>query len=193
MSCPTPLNAATLADYWLELLPKHEEEALEEHLFACEDCNARFSEINALADGIRELARNGSLRMVVSETFLERASAEGLRVRQYAPPRGGKVDCTVTLEDDLLIGRLAADFSESRRIDLAICNGSGVEMMRMADIPFRPGKGTLLLHESITRAKAAPSEVMIARLVAVDDAGVERTVGEYTFNHTRTIPGPPGW
>ena len=192
MSCPTPLNAATLADYWLELLPKHEEEALEEHLFACEDCNARFSEINALADGIRELARNGSLRMVVSETFLERASAEGLRVRQYAPPRGGKVDCTVTLEDDLLIGRLAADFSESRRIDLAICNGSGVEMMRMADIPFRPGKGTLLLHESITRAKAMPTAVMIARIVAVDDAGVERTVGEYTFNHTRTIPGPPG-
>src|SRR5215831_11133163 len=135
MSCPTPLNAATLADYWLGLLPKHEEELLEEHLFACEDCNARLSEIIALADGIRKLARDGSLRMVVSETFLERAAAEGMRIRQYAPPRGGKVDCTVTLEDDLLIGRLAADFSESRRIDLAICDGSGVEMTRLADIP----------------------------------------------------------
>ena len=28
---------------------------------------------------------------------------------------------------------------------------------------------------------------MIARLVAFDEAGGERVVGEYTFNHTRTI------
>ena len=193
MNCQTPLNAATLADYWLGLLPQLEEEPVEEHLFSCEDCNARLAENIALAHGIRELARGGSLRVVVSETFLERAAAEGLRVRQYAPPSGGKVDCTVTLEDDLLIGRLAADLSGARRVDLAICDESGVERMRMADIPFRPGEGTLLFQESITRAKAAPSEVMIARLVAVDDSGAERTVGEYTFNHTRTIAGPPGW
>jgi hypothetical protein len=30
---------------------------------------------------------------------------------------------------------------------------------------------------------------MIARLIAVDDAGGERLLGEYTFNHTRTLPG----
>lgn len=187
MNCVTPLNAAILADYWLGLLSQNEEEALEEHLFTCDDCNARLSEMIAMTEEIRKLAHEGSLRMVVSEAFLERAAAKGMTVRQYAPPRGGKVDCTVTLKDDLLIGRLAADFSESRRIDLAICNGDGIELMRMTDVPFRPGKGTLLLQESITRAKAAPSEVMIARLVAVDDGG-EHLVGEYTFNHTRSIP-----
>ena len=31
------------------------------------------------------------------------------------------------------------------------------------------------------------------QLLAVDDAGDERVLGEYTFHHTRTIPGPPGW
>jgi len=193
MNCQTPLDAAVLADYWLGLLPKHEQDPVEEHLFSCDACNDRLSEIIALVDGIRKLALQGSLRMVVSETFLERAAAEGLRVRQYEPPCGGKVDCTVTLEDDLLIGCLAANFSDSKRIDLAICDGDGAEQMRMADIPFRPGEGTLFLQESITRAKAAPSEVMIARLVAVDDEGAERTVGEYTFNHTRTISGPADW
>ena len=187
MSCATPLNAAVLADYWLGLLSQPEEEGLEEHLFSCDDCNVRLSEMIALSEELRKLAQEGSLRMVVSETFLERAAARGMTVRQYAPPRGGKVDCTVTLEDDLLIGRLAANFIESKTIDLAICDGEGIERMRMSDIPFRPGEGTLLLHESITRAKAAPSEVMIARLIAVDDEG-ERLVGEYTFNHTRTIP-----
>jgi hypothetical protein len=31
---------------------------------------------------------------------------------------------------------------------------------------------------------------MIARLVAVDEEGSEGLLGEYTFNHTRTLPGP---
>jgi hypothetical protein len=187
MSCATPLNAAVLADYWLGMLSQAEEEGLEEHLFACDDCNARLSEMIALGEGLRKLANEGSLRMVVSETFLERAAAKGMTVRQYAPPRGGSVNCTVTLEDDLLIGRLAADFSESKIIDLAICDGQGVERMRMTDVPFRPGEGIVLWQESITRMKAAPSDVIIARLVAVNDGG-ERLVGEYTFNHTRSIP-----
>ena len=34
---------------------------------------------------------------------------------------------------------------------------------------------------------------MIARLVAVDETGGERLLGEYTFNHTRTLPGPGAW
>jgi hypothetical protein len=34
---------------------------------------------------------------------------------------------------------------------------------------------------------------MIARLVAVDEVGAERLLGEYTFNHTRTMPGPGAW
>jgi hypothetical protein len=31
------------------------------------------------------------------------------------------------------------------------------------------------------------------RLVALDEAGGERLLGEYTFDHTRTLPGPGGW
>jgi hypothetical protein len=30
-------------------------------------------------------------------------------------------------------------------------------------------------------------------LFAIDDEGMERLLGEYTFNHTRTIPGPAAW
>jgi hypothetical protein len=32
-----------------------------------------------------------------------------------------------------------------------------------------------------------------ARLLAVDDAGTERLLGEFTFRHTRTLPGPGAW
>ena len=189
MKCLHPLDATLLADYWLAALAKHEEEAVEQHLFACDECGARLREVIALAEGIRKLAREGSLQLVVSETFLKRAAEEGLRVRQYAPPAGGSVQCTVTAEDDLLIGRLAANLSGAKRVDLCICNKLGVEQRRLPDIPFQSGAGNVAWQPSITWAKAAPSDTIIARLVTFDETGVERLLGEYTFHHTRTLPG----
>lgn len=193
MSCSHPMDAAVLADYWLAVLAKPEEEAVEEHLFDCDECGVRLREVIALAEGVRNLAREGSLRMVVSDTFLKRAAEEGLRVREYAPPPGGRVQCTVTAEDDILIGRLAANLSEAKQVDLCICDERGVEQLRLPDIPVQSGASTVVYQESITFAKAAPTNKMIVRLVAFDEAGGERLLGEYTFNHTRTLPGPGGW
>jgi hypothetical protein len=188
-----PIDATVLADYWLAALAPADEAAVEEHLFECDQCGARLREVIALAEGVRRLAREGSLRMVVSDAFLQRAKEEGLRVREYAPPAGGTVQCTVAAEDDVLIGRLAADLSGAARIDLSLCDERGVEQQRLADIPVHRGAGGVLLQESMTFAKAAPSNTMIARLVAVDESGRERLLGEYTFNHTRTLPGPAAW
>jgi hypothetical protein len=193
VNCSTPIDAAVLADYWLAALAKPEEESVEEHLLACDRCGARLREVIALAEGIRNLAREGSLRMVVGDAFLKRAVEEGLRVRQYAPPPGGGVECTVTAEDDILIGRLAANLSGAKRVDLCVCDERGVEQLRLQDIPFDSGAGSVVYQESITFAKAAPTNKIIVRLVALDDAGAERLLGEYTFNHTRSLPGPGAW
>jgi hypothetical protein len=193
VSCPTPIDAALLADYWLAALPQPEEDRIEEHLFACAECAARLEEMAALAGALRNLARQGSLTMVVSDAFLERAAEEGLRVRQYSPPPGGGVECTVTAADDLLIGRLSANLTAATRIDLSLCDAQGVERLRLSDIPFNPTAPGVALEQSITYAKAAPSETLIARLLSLDESGRELLLGEYTFNHTRTIPGPAAW
>lgn len=193
MSCAKPIDDAILADYWLAALAESEEEDLEEHLFACDECGARLREVISLANAIRDLARDGSLLMIVSEAFLKRVTEEGLRVREYAPPAGGSVACTVTAEDDFLIGRLTADLSAAKRVDLCICDKRGTEQVRLADIPFNSAAGSVTFQQSITYAKAAPSETMIARLVTFDDSGGDRLLGEYTFNHTRTLPGPGAW
>lgn len=190
MNCSKPFDAAVLADYWLAALAEPEQEAVEEHLLACDECGARLREVIAVADGVRNLARGGSLRMVVSDAFVQRAAEEGLRVRQYAPPPGGGVQCTVTAEDDILIGRLAANLSGATRVDLCICDESGVEQLRLPDVPVGAGASSVVYQESITYAKAAPTNTMIVRLVAFDEAGSERLLGEYTFNHTRSVPGP---
>ena len=193
MNCTNPIDAPVIADYWLGALPKPEEETVEEHLFKCNECGKRLREIIALAEGIRKLAQEGSLLMVVSDAFLKRAAEQGLRVREYAPPPGGGVECTVTAQDDILIARLASDLSGAQRVDLCICDQHGIERLRLPDIPFDPAAGSIAFQQSITYAKAAPSETMIARLVSLDDTGGERLLGEYTFNHTRTLPGPGAW
>lgn len=192
VNCSNPIDAAILADYWLAALASSEEEAVEQHLLDCDQCGARLREVIALAEGVRKLAREGSLQMVVSDAFLKRAAEEGLRVRQYSPPPGGAVQCTVTAEDDILIGRLVANLSGAKRVDLCICDERGVEQTRLPDIPLNPAAGSVLLQESITFAKAAPTHKMIARLVAIEE-GRERLLGEYTFNHTRSLPGPGAW
>jgi len=193
MKCSNPIDAAVLADYWLSVLADSEEEVVELHLLDCDQCGTRLREVIALAEGIRKIAREGSLRMVVSDTFLQRAAAEGLRVREYAPPPGGAVECTVTAEDDVLIGRLAANLSGANRVDLCICDERGVEQLRLPDIPIQSGASNVVYQESITFAKAMPTSKMIARLVAFDEAGGERLLGEYTFRHTRSLPGPGAW
>jgi hypothetical protein len=193
MMCSNPIDAAALADYWLAVLAGPDEEAVEEHLLGCDQCGDRLREVIALAQGVRNLAREGTLRMVVSDIFLERAAEEGLRIREYAPSPGGGIRCTVTAEDDILIGRLAANLSGVRRVDLCVCDGRGVEQLRLSDIPFHSEAKSVAFQESITFLKAAPDFKMIARLVTFDDRGRERMLGEYTFNHTRSLAGPGAW
>lgn len=87
MSCSNPIDATILADYWLAMLEASEEEAVEEHLLGCDPCGDRLREVIALAEGVRSVAREGTLRMIVSDVFLQCAAEEGLRVRQSTPLR----------------------------------------------------------------------------------------------------------
>jgi hypothetical protein len=165
VTCENPLDVGVLAVYWAAALPQAEEEAVEEHLFARDECGARLLEVIALAKSMRDLARQGSLLMVVSNTFLKPVAEEGLRVREYAPPAGGSVAWTVTAADDFLIGRLTADLKGAKRVDLSLCDERGAERLRLADIPFNSESASLAFQKSIAYAKAAPSETMIARLM----------------------------
>ena len=90
VDCSQPIESAVLMDYWLAALPSATEEAVEEHLFTCDACGDRLREAIALADGLRTLARSGSLQVVVSDQFVKHAAETGQRVREYAPPRGRK-------------------------------------------------------------------------------------------------------
>lgn len=183
MSCPHPIDPAVLADYWLAELPEAEEGRVEEHLFSCEECSRQLESIAQLGRGLRALAEQGNLPMIVTPDFLDRLIRKGLRTRQYSVPAGGRVECTVTDQDDLLISRIGADLHGVDRLDLAICGVSGEERMRLRDIPFRPADPEVILNYPIGLARRSGPDLLIIKLLAVT-AHNERVLGEYTFNHT---------
>ena len=186
MSCANPIDPAVLADYWLAELPPPEESALEEHLFACEDCARALQSLVDLAEGIRTLARQGNLGMIVTREFLDRLAQDGLHAREYAPQAGGSVACTVTSQDDLLIGRLSADLTGVVEVDLALCDPSGSERLRMRDIPFRAGLGEVILNYPIGMARKSGPDVLVMKLLSITPPG-ERLLAEYTFHHTPSV------
>lgn len=193
MNCAGPIDAAVLADYWLGALSGPDEASIEEHLLECDACGARLRDVMALADGVRRLARGGEVMIVVSDAFLRRAAEDGLHIREYTVTPGGSVLCTMNEDDDLVVGRLVADVTAASRVDLCVCDEHGVEAARCQDIPVWAGSGSVNWQPSSTFMKAAPSMTLVARLIAVDDAGTERLLGDYTFRHTRSLPGPGAW
>ena len=190
--CADPIDVAVLMDYWRAALESAQEEAVEAHLFTCDACGDRLRQMIALADSLCDLARSGTLRMILGTEFASHATSEGRQVREYVANPGDSVQCTVSADDDFLVARLVADLSAAKRVDLSV-SLAGVEIGRMQDVPVNETAGAVVYQESIDFAKTAPSNSMQMRLLAIDAAGGERLLGEYTFHHTRTIPGPPAW
>jgi hypothetical protein len=175
------LDLPTLADYWLG---NDTDDAVEEHLLTCTDCSTQLEWVARLAKGVTEVARRGNLAWILTPEFLARLAGDGLRVRTYAPPLNGGVQCTVTLQDDLLMGRLRADLSQVPRLDLLVTGGEGELRYRVEDVAFRPSADAeIVLNQPLEFARAVKKDVMKVKLVSVGPDG-ERVLGEYTFNHS---------
>ena len=133
------------------------------------------------------LGDEGAFGVVVSPSFLETASRQGLRVREYRVPAGGRVACTVTTEDDLLVGRLQGDFRDVSRLDLVVQVEDGPEH-RIEDLPISPSSPEVILAQAMPALRALGSSTIRMRLLASEPEG-DRVVGEYTFAHTPSRSG----
>jgi hypothetical protein len=131
---------------------------------------------------VGRLVGQGAFGVVVSPSFLETASRQGLRVREYRVPAGGRVDCTVTAEDDLLVSYLAGDFRGVSRLDLVVQVEDGPEH-RVFDVPVSPSSPEVIVAHAMPEVRAIQSCTMRLRLLAQEGEG-DRLVGEYTFAHT---------
>lgn len=177
------MDFETLTAYWLGEL---ESEEVEEHLFACAACSARLEELAALGAGLRAVVREGRVTAVVSAPFVEALRRQGLRIREYRVPPGGRVECTLLAEDDAVVSRMQAPLAGVKRLDLVWrieAGGGAAAEARIEDVPFDPAAGEVLNLPSAAALRRQPAHTMRIRLVAVEEAG-ERSLGEYTFAHT---------
>jgi hypothetical protein len=183
MTCRDPIDYETLVAYWLGELPATRESMLEEHLFGCAHCTTRLEGLAALASGVRMAVNGGEVGMFVSEPFVEAMREAGLRLREYRLEPGGSVNCTIRAGDDAVISRLRAPLAGVERLDAVRTRGGGEPEERLADVPFDAETGEVLMLPSAAWLKSMPAFTMRVRLVAVGEAE-ERSVGDYTFNHS---------
>jgi hypothetical protein len=179
--CRSPIELAALVDYWLGDAGGREQ-ALEEHFFACAHCAARLEELARLGAGVRGAFRAGGIGAIVSAGFLETLKRAGVRVRDYRVAPGESVDCMIRATDDFVIGRMSADLSGVKRLDLLEDIDDGRMRLALEDVPFDPSASEVLICPPPAMLRSA-EHVARVRLVAVDEAG-SRTIGEYTFNHS---------
>lgn len=180
--CGRPLDPAALLDYWLGEGPGPDDEAIEEHLLACDDCGRRLRGIVALAEGVRVLGGEGAVEMIVTPSFLEKASREGLRAREYRLRPGEHVNCTVTRQDDFLVARLVADLTGVSRLDI-VAEQPGRPPRRIEDVPVGPGAGEVIVAQAMPAMRALGRDDLRLRVLSVEPGG-ERVLGEYDFHHS---------
>lgn len=183
-SCERPIEMAALLDYWLEEEGRTDDGAIEEHLLGCDGCSRRLEGVIALAEGVRSLAREGAVEMIVTPSYLQKASEEGLRAREYRVPPGGHVDCTVTASDDLLVGHLLGDFTGVSRLDIVAQLDDEPEQ-RIPDVPVSAAAGELIVAQAMPAMRSLGRAHLRLRLLAQED-GAERLIGEYNFHHSPT-------
>lgn len=190
-SCARPIPLATLVEYWLGELDEAREGALDEHLLGCGHCSANLQSLVDLAGEVRAAVRAGAVHAILSDAFVKRLAAQGLRLREYRVPLNGSVHCTVAPDDDLLISRLDAPLAGVERLDVESVDDQGAVHERLHDVPFDAATGQVVFASRMERIRALPETTLRFRLLAMAPSG-ERLVGEYTFHHTPYRPGDSG-
>ena len=182
-NCASPIPLATLLEYWLGELDAAREAQLDEHLLGCGHCSANLQGLVDLGGEVRAAVRAGAVHAVLTDAFVQRLAAQGLRLREYRVPHNGSVHCTVAPDDDLLITRLDAPLAGIERLDVESAGGGDAGFERLRDVPFDAAAGEVVLTSRMKQIRALPASTVRMRLLAVAPSG-ERLVGEYTFHHT---------
>ena len=180
--CPAPIAFADVVDDWAGDLAPAEEARLEEHAFACSDCARELAAAEAMVRAIAAVARNGHLHSVVTDSILNRLAADGVRIRTYALEGTETVRCGVWADDDLVVSRIRADFTDVDAVTIVTRQASGDEISRISDVSVRPGQREILNAFSAARLRELPP-TLVQVTVTAQIGGGERTIAEYTLEH----------
>lgn len=177
------LSVEDLLAYWLHETDPAATAAADEHLLHCDACGRTLDELVALGDGVRAAFRAGAVLALTSGAFVDRLSAQGLRLREYRLPHNGSVNCTVAPDDDLLVAHLEAPLRGVARLDARARFSFEPDVEHaLRDLPFDAQNGEVLYMPRIAEVRQMPAHTLELTLLAVD-GGESRELGRYTFRH----------
>ena len=99
-------------------------------------------------------------------------------------PVDGSVNCSVSANDDVLIGRMAAPLDGVRRVDAALRMSPSEDETWVHDVPFDPATGEVVFAPALAQVRQLPSHDLEVRLLAVAANG-SKDIGRYVFHHSR--------
>lgn len=184
--CTRPVEFVDIVDYWAGDLPRTRADEIEEHVFACTECEHRLAEGGALARGIAAVVREGRFHSIVTDAVLNRLAKDGVRIRMYTLEPGVVVPCSVWADDDLVVARIRADFAGVDSVTVVTRRASGEEISRLTDVAVRPGQQELIDAISASLLRRLPS-TSVRLILTGRAADVERTIGEYVLEHAGTF------
>lgn len=181
-ACDARISDDVLLDYWLGDVAIGDADALEQHVFECENCTARLERLASLQGAVAALARQGRVSGLISRALLNRLQRDGLHVRWYSLAPGETVPCAIFPEDDLVVTSLRADFSAVRRVSLSVVAPGAPSVWDPAEIEVSPSDTEVLLALSGAQGRALPSMRLELTLTAIDPE--RRFLGQYVLDHT---------
>lgn len=151
--------------------------AVEEHVVSCGACAAIYEAMVRIGPAIAELVRAGAVVVPATPALIARLEVEGLVSRRYLLAPGATVPCTIGAGDVYALTTLEADLTGVARVD--VVRGT----RRYADVPFDRAAGRIHLLVASELLRSLPTGAIPVRAIAVEPGG-ERTLGEYTLDHT---------
>ena len=176
MSCASPIPYEQLVALWAGELADAEAEAVDAHLFACDECALASQRLGALVSGLREV-----LPPVISHAQRDRLIARGQRLRLTDVEAGrDPVDAVFSPDVDLLVHVLHGDFTAAERVDVEILLPQGDTLTRLLSVPFDRARGELLIACQRHYEQLGPGDPVFRVHVHAPD---QRTPRDYHVRH----------
>jgi hypothetical protein len=142
MSCTTPLSQEQLVAYWANDLDGPAQDAIEEHLFACDRCSLESARVSKLVQAFRT-----GMQPVITHDELAQLRARGLAIEENTFLPGTRQAVTFTAGIDLMIHHLGGlDLAGAERVEVVVRNEAGdLVMFEEHFAPFDPARGEVLI------------------------------------------------
>jgi hypothetical protein len=176
-ACSNPIQWHTLVDLWTGSLPPEQASAVEEHVFACDDCARASDRLAKLVHTLRDM-----VPPVISHRVCDRLREKGRRIRFTPVEADVAARARFTSDVDLLIHVLRADVTKAERIDMEVVTPDGTPQLSFEHVPFDASTGEVLVACQRHYQGMFPSDDTIFRLHAFE-GGERRRLGDYFVHH----------